>query len=107
MPDDTRTATVLFTDLVASTELRARLGEEAADRLGREHDRLLGECVAAHGGTVVKGLGDGLMASFTGAADGVGAAVNARQEWERARDLAAARGTDHLRSKVRAAAAAT
>ena len=85
MPEDARTgtATVLFTDLVASTELRARLGEETADRLGREHDRLLGECVAAHGGTVVKGLGDGVMASFTGAADGVGAAVAIQQAVEK------------------------
>jgi class 3 adenylate cyclase len=37
------TATVLFTDLVGSTELRGLLGYRAADALRREHDRLLTE----------------------------------------------------------------
>src|SRR2546423_677841 len=41
------TATVLFTDLVGSTELRTRLGEEAADGLRRVHDRLLAHAVEA------------------------------------------------------------
>jgi hypothetical protein len=31
-------AVVLFTDLVGSTQLRSRLGEEAADDLRRVHD---------------------------------------------------------------------
>jgi class 3 adenylate cyclase len=52
-----QTATILVTDLVASTELRARLGEEQADRLRRLHDRLLRTSVETHGGVVVKGLG--------------------------------------------------
>ena len=63
------TATVLFTDLVGSTELRSRLGDVAADQVRRAHDQILGAAVTDHGGTVVKGLGDGLMASFTAAAD--------------------------------------
>jgi len=33
-------AVVLFTDLVASTELRAQVGEEAAEELRRSHGRL-------------------------------------------------------------------
>lgn len=59
-----QTATILVTDLVASTQLRARLGEEQADRLRRLHDRLLRTSVETHGGVVVKGLGDGVLASF-------------------------------------------
>lgn len=57
------TATVLFTDLVGSTELRSRLGERDADELRRSHDRLLIAAVTAHGGQVVKGVGDGIMAT--------------------------------------------
>jgi class 3 adenylate cyclase len=49
------TATILVTDLVASTEPRARLGEDRADQLHRLHDRLLRHAVEAHGGVVVKG----------------------------------------------------
>lgn len=75
----TDTATVLFTDLVGSTELRARLGEDTADELRRLHDGLLGDAVARHDGTMVKNLGDGWMATFTSAADGVAAAVAIQQ----------------------------
>ncbi|MFN0027933.1 MAG: ATP-binding protein [Acidimicrobiales bacterium] len=73
------TATVLVTDLVASTALRVRLGEEAADALRRSHDRLLGEAVEAAGGVVVKGSGDGILARFQSAADGLDAAVAAQR----------------------------
>src|SRR5438132_6162844 len=48
------TFSVLFTDIVASTELRAKLGEEAADEFRRTHDQLLAEAVESHGGKVVK-----------------------------------------------------
>jgi class 3 adenylate cyclase/tetratricopeptide (TPR) repeat protein len=77
------TATVLFTDLVGSTELRGRLGEEAADELRHVHDRLLTEAVERNGGRVLKGLGDGIMASFTGAADAVAASVAVQQAVDR------------------------
>jgi class 3 adenylate cyclase/tetratricopeptide (TPR) repeat protein len=73
------TATILFTDLVGSTDLRARLGEDAADDLRRTHDRLLSQAVERHGGLVLKGLGDGIMATFPGAADAVAAAVAIQQ----------------------------
>ncbi|MGH9009086.1 MAG: ATP-binding protein, partial [Acidimicrobiia bacterium] len=77
------TATVLFTDLVGSTELRGRLGEEAAEDLRRKHDELLARAVEGHGGRVVKGLGDGIMAAFSGAADAVAAAVAIQQAVDR------------------------
>jgi len=66
---------VLFTDVVGSTELRQRMGDDAADGLRREHDRVLRDAITAHGGTEVKGLGDGLMVVFDSAAEGVAAAV--------------------------------
>jgi len=75
----TATASVLFVDVVGSTELRARLGEEAADELRRRIDAGLLEIVTAHHGRVVKGLGDGLLAVFDAAADAVGAGVAIQQ----------------------------
>ena len=74
---------MLFTDLVGSTELRGRLGDEAANELRRVHDRLLSQAVESNGGRVVKGLGDGIMAVFTGAADAVAAAVAIQQAVDR------------------------
>ncbi|HTC81703.1 MAG TPA: hypothetical protein VK848_09235, partial [Acidimicrobiia bacterium] len=69
------TAIVLFTDLVGSTELRARLGDEAAEEIRRKHDHLLSGSIEANRGCLVKNLGDGVMATFSGASDAVAAAV--------------------------------
>ena len=70
-----RTVSVLFSDLVGSTELFATLGDDAADAVRREHLDGLGEVVAEHDGRVVKSLGDGIMAVFDSAAAAVAAAV--------------------------------
>jgi class 3 adenylate cyclase len=77
------TAIVLFTDLVGSTELRSRLGEDAADELRKAHDGAIGGAVEANRGRVVKNLGDGFMATFTGASDAVAAAVAIQQAIDR------------------------
>src|SRR5882724_508553 len=77
------TAIVVFTDLVGSTELRSRLGEDAADELRRTHDRLIAGAVEGNRGRLVKNLGDGVMATFTGASDALGAAVGIQQGFDR------------------------
>jgi class 3 adenylate cyclase len=78
----TATASVLFVDVVESTALRSRLGEESADALARELEARIGTVVEEHHGTVVKGLGDGVLAVFDSAADAVGAAVSMQQQVE-------------------------
>jgi class 3 adenylate cyclase len=77
------TAIVLFTDLVGSTELRSRLGEDAAEALRRDHDRLIASAIEANRGRLVKNLGDGVMATFTGASDALAAAVAIQQALDR------------------------
>ena len=74
-----QTATILVTDLVGSTELRVALGEERAEALRRTHDHLLTDAVTTNGGEVIEGLGDGVLALFSGAAEAVGAAVAIQQ----------------------------
>ena len=76
---DTTTATVLFTDLIGSTALRASLGEEAADELRRAHDAVLAQAVLDNGGRVVKSTGDGIVAAFEAAVDGLDGAVACQQ----------------------------
>jgi class 3 adenylate cyclase len=71
--------TILFTDLVGSTELLARAGDEDAQQIFRAHRRLLTDAVAVHGGHEVKWLGDGLMVAFSSAADAVGCAIEMQQ----------------------------
>src|SRR6516165_2791265 len=78
------TYTVMFTDLVDSTAQRARIGDNAADDLRRRHDALLTAQIEAHGGQAIKSTGDGIMAAFLGAADGIACAVAVQQaihEW--------------------------
>ncbi len=65
----------MFTDLVGSTALRSRLGEQAADKLRRDHDATLTDAVVTHRGRVVKGAGDGILATFESASDAVKASV--------------------------------
>jgi class 3 adenylate cyclase len=73
------TATVLFTDVVDSTALRSRVGEEAAESLRVTHDALLRGAVESQRGIVVKHTGDGVMATFSAAVDAVAAAVAIQQ----------------------------
>jgi len=74
------TVTVMFTDLVGSTEIRSRVGEDAAEALRAIHDAILTDAITAHEGRVVKHLGDGLMATFASSANAVAAAVALQQD---------------------------
>ncbi len=75
-------AVMLVTDLVGSTGLWAR-DEAAAAEVLRAHLDRSAEVVEAHGGHVVKRLGDGLMARFVGASDALLAAVAIQQAVDR------------------------
>ncbi len=75
--------TLLFTDLVGSTDLYQRLGDEAAELLRRRHFRALRDAVASLGGLEVKNLGDGLMVVFESPADAVACAVAMQQAVDR------------------------
>ncbi len=59
------TATLLFTDLVDSTPLAIRIGDEAMDSLRAAHFAGLREAIARTGGREVKTIGDAVMAAFT------------------------------------------
>jgi class 3 adenylate cyclase len=75
----TGVVTILVTDQVGSTELRSRLGDDAADRALRAHTLLLREAVAAAGGREVKHLGDGLLATFASPSSALRCAVAIQQ----------------------------
>jgi pimeloyl-ACP methyl ester carboxylesterase/class 3 adenylate cyclase len=61
-------ATVLFTDIVSSTDRAAELGDQRWRELLEAHDVAVRRQVELHGGRVVKSLGDGYLATFTGPA---------------------------------------
>jgi class 3 adenylate cyclase/tetratricopeptide (TPR) repeat protein len=78
----TEMVTVLFTDLVESTALMARVGPERAEALRVEHFTLLRAAVADHDGREVKNLGDGLMVVFGTVSRSLDAAVGMQQAME-------------------------
>ena len=75
----TENITVLFTDLVGSTELASRLTPDAADTLRRSHFESLRQVIAGSGGSEVKNLGDGLMVVFATASAALSCAVAMQQ----------------------------
>ena len=64
-------ATVLFTDIVKSTEQAAAMGDSAWRELLERHDALSHDLVGRFNGRVVKSLGDGMLATFDGPARAV------------------------------------
>ena len=56
--------TVLFTDLAGHTAMMSRLGDERGRAVLREHETITRKLLKERGGTEVKTMGDGFMASF-------------------------------------------
>jgi class 3 adenylate cyclase/dienelactone hydrolase len=61
-------ATILFTDLVGSTERARALGDAAWASLVARHDEVVRAQLRAHGGVEVDAAGDGFLALFDGPA---------------------------------------
>jgi class 3 adenylate cyclase len=60
----TKAVTLLFTDIVGSTTFFEEMGDIAGREMIQTHNDLLFPVIAAHGGTVIKTIGDSIMASF-------------------------------------------
>jgi predicted ATPase/class 3 adenylate cyclase len=73
----TGTVTFLFTDIESSTRLQQRLGPSYAQALG-EHQALLRDAFAAHGGAEVDTQGDAFFVAFASAPEAVAAAAQAQ-----------------------------
>ena len=69
-------ATVLFTDIVGSTERAAQLGDSDWRSLLQRHDSLVRTEIERHRGRTVKSTGDGVLATFDGPARAVRAATS-------------------------------
>jgi class 3 adenylate cyclase len=66
---------LLFSDLTGSTALYTRVGDAKAFSLVQDHFALLRDVVAKYDGTIVKTIGDAVMAAFLTEAAAVQAAV--------------------------------
>jgi class 3 adenylate cyclase len=59
------TVTLMFSDIEGSSEINERLGDEQWLDVLRQHNAIIREQVAAHGGAEVKSQGDGFMIAFS------------------------------------------
>ena len=72
---DVLTTTVLFTDIVASTEQSARLGHRKWTALTDQHDTMVRASLARYRGHEIKTIGDGFLATFDATTRAVRAAT--------------------------------
>ena len=76
-------ATILFTDIVGSTETAARLGDRRWRDLLEHHDATVRRELALYRGREVKTMGDGFLATFDGPARAIRCATAIGAELER------------------------
>src|SRR5262252_2728257 len=99
----TETATVVFTDLVGSTELSVRLGHDAYEAVRRSHFDSLRLAASVHRGVEIKSTGDGLVFAFRSA----GGAMACMVRMQQGADLAARRCGGEPRIRVGASSGET
>ena len=75
--------TVLFTDIESHMEMMSRLGDAKGRGVLREHDRIMRELFRVHGGSEVKGTGDGFMTSFGSATRALECAIALQRAFAR------------------------
>src|SRR5687768_14127441 len=80
----TEMATVVFTDIVGSTQLASELSFEAYEVVRRSHFELLRLAVSIHRGREIKSTGDGLTIAFSSAGDAVACMIRMQQMVDRA-----------------------
>jgi pimeloyl-ACP methyl ester carboxylesterase len=77
---DRKLLTVLFTDIVSSTAIAAKLGDQRWGELLGRHDALLRKQLQLHRGDEVKTTGDGFLAVFDGPTRAIMCAVAIRED---------------------------
>ena len=76
-------ATVMFTDIIGSTERAAQLGDRKWRELLDRHDEIAVRHVSRFAGRLVKSTGDGILATFDGPARAVRCATTLAQDMRR------------------------
>src|SRR5437879_1047969 len=86
--------TILFTDIVGSSQYFVSRGNDAGMAMIERHNRLLFPLIASAGGRVVKTIGDAIFATFEDPAQAVGCAWAMQDTLKRAN--AEVSNEDHL-----------
>jgi class 3 adenylate cyclase len=73
-------ATIVFTDMVSSTDLVNRLGDADARDIFQQHDKIIRDQIKKYNGTELQNLGDGFMLSFASATSAIKCACAIQKE---------------------------
>ncbi|HEY7068784.1 MAG TPA: AAA family ATPase [Acidimicrobiales bacterium] len=85
-PDLRRDLVVLYTDIVGSTELNVRAGDDMYLELLREHNTIVRRRLAAYGGIEFTFTGDGVGASFASTDRALAFALGLQADFDEAND---------------------
>jgi class 3 adenylate cyclase/pimeloyl-ACP methyl ester carboxylesterase len=73
-------ATIVFSDIVSSTELVTRIGDAAARDIFLRHDKIVRDQITKHRGRELQNLGDGFMLSFESPSAAIRCACDMQKE---------------------------
>lgn len=73
-------ATIVFTDIVSSTDLVTQVGDAASRDLFIKHDKIVRNQIEKYGGKELQNLGDGFMLSFASATAAIKCACKIQQQ---------------------------
>jgi len=77
IPPSDGVITMMFTDIVSSTSIKAEIGdEEYFEKILKPHDELIRGCLSSHHGQEYKHIGDSIFAGFSKPQDAVACAVS-------------------------------
>lgn len=76
----TKPVTLLFTDIVGSTKYFETMGDIEGRYMIETHNKLLFPVITSFKGTIIKTIGDSIMASFSDPVQGVQCAINMQKE---------------------------
>ncbi len=76
-------ATIVFSDIVSSTDLVNRLGDAAARDIFLQHDKIIRDRIKKYRGRELQNLGDGFMLSFESASAAIKCACDIQKEISR------------------------
>ena len=80
--DSIKKITVLFTDIVGSSQFFKTFGDVAGTRMLKQHQDLVSPAIAEHGGAVVKFLGDSVMAYFMSPKEALKSGIKIQQRFK-------------------------
>ena len=73
-------ATIVFSDIVSSTDLVTKLGDSAARDIFLQHDKIVRNQIRKHGGRELQNLGDGFMLAFESGSAAINCACDIQKE---------------------------